>query len=69
MEGKTAQVTIETVTIRFLDPMMQKFPGLGKIHANPDRVIFRIEPARDYFLDNSVVLGHSYRMEFWNARH
>ena len=42
----------------------QIFPGLEKMPANPDLVIFRVDPVREYFLDNTVAFGHRYRVEF-----
>jgi nitroimidazol reductase NimA-like FMN-containing flavoprotein (pyridoxamine 5'-phosphate oxidase superfamily) len=64
MEGRAAPVALETEAMRILDLMAQKFPDLEKIPANPDLMIFKIEPARGYFLDNSIAFGHRYRAEF-----
>ncbi len=64
MEGNASLITMETEAIRILDLMAQKFPGFEKIPPNPDLVCFKIEPARGYFLDNTVSFGHRDRVEY-----
>ena len=64
MEGTAFLVSMESEARRILDLMTQKFPGMEKIPPNPDLVIFRIEPTRGYFLDNTVAFGHRRMVEF-----
>jgi len=64
MEGRASLVTLETEAMKILDLMARKFPGLEKMPANPDLVIFMIEPVRGFFLDNTVAFGHRYSVEF-----
>jgi nitroimidazol reductase NimA-like FMN-containing flavoprotein (pyridoxamine 5'-phosphate oxidase superfamily) len=64
MEGRASLVTMETEAIKILDLMARKFPGLEKMPANPDLVIFMIEPVRGFFLDNTVAFGHRYSVDF-----
>ena len=39
-------------------------PGLKDMPANPDLVIFKIEPERAYFIDNTVAFGHRDMVQF-----
>jgi nitroimidazol reductase NimA-like FMN-containing flavoprotein (pyridoxamine 5'-phosphate oxidase superfamily) len=64
MEGKASIITMETEAMRLLDLMAQKFPGLEKMPPNPDLVIFKIEPTKGCFLDNSISFGHRDMVEF-----
>jgi len=64
IEGKASLVTLETEAVRLLGLMAQKFPGLENMPPNPDLVIFKIEPTRGYFLDNSVTFGHRDMVNF-----
>ena len=64
MEGEAAMVKLETEAMKILDLMAGKFPAMDKMPANPDLVIFRIEPLRGFYLDNTVAFGHRYYMEF-----
>ena len=64
IEGRASLVTTETETMRLLDLMAQKFPGMEKIPPSPDLIIFKVEPARGYFLDNSVAFGHRDMVDF-----
>lgn len=64
MEGRAFLVTLETEAMKILDLMARKFPGMEKMPANPDLVIFMIEPIRGFFLDNTVAFGHRYSVEF-----
>ncbi|MDX1776112.1 MAG: pyridoxamine 5'-phosphate oxidase family protein [Desulfobulbales bacterium] len=64
MEGKAAQVSVESETIRLLDLMVRKFAGLEKMPPNPDLVFFKIKPIRGFFLDNTVAFGHRDMVEF-----
>ena len=64
VEGTASLVTLETEALRILGLMAQKFPGMEKMEPNPDLVIFRVEPTRGYFLDNTVAFGHRDMAEF-----
>ena len=64
MEGTASLVTLETEVLKIFDRMAQKFPGLEQMPPNPDLVIFKVEPDKAYFLDNSVAFGHRYCVEF-----
>ena len=64
MEGEASLIALETEAMRLLDLMSQKFPGLEKMPPNPDLVIFKVEPTRGYFLDNTVAFGHRDMVEF-----
>jgi nitroimidazol reductase NimA-like FMN-containing flavoprotein (pyridoxamine 5'-phosphate oxidase superfamily) len=64
MEGEASLIAMETEAMRLLDLMAQKFSGLEKMPPNPDLVIFKIEPTRGYFLDNTVAFGHRDMVEF-----
>ena len=64
MEGRASLITGETEAGRLLALMALKFSGLGNIPANPDHVIFKIEPTRGYFLDNGVAFGHREKVDF-----
>jgi len=64
LEGRASQVTLETETMRLLDLMAQKFPGMEKIPPNPDLVMFKIAPTRGYFLDNTAAFGHRDMIDF-----
>lgn len=64
VEGTASLVILETEALRILGLMAQKFPGMEKMEPNPDLVIFRVEPTRGYFLDNTVAFGHRDMVEF-----
>ena len=64
MEGMATIITSETEAIRLLDLMAQKFPGMEDMPPNPELVIFKIEPTKGYFLDNTVAFGHRDMVEF-----
>ena len=64
MEGRASLVDQETEVIRLMGLMAHKFPGLENMPPNPDLVIFKIEPTRGYFLDNTVSFGHRDLMNF-----
>ena len=64
MEGRASLVTLKTETMRLRDLIARKFAGMEKIPANPDLVIFKIEPTIGYFLDNTVAFGHRDKVEF-----
>ena len=64
LEGTASLVTLETEALRLMALMAQKFPGLENIPPNRDLVIFKVEPARGYFLDNSIAFGHREMVDF-----
>ena len=64
MEGAASLITLETEAMRILGLMAQKFPGMEEMEPNPDLVIFRVEPTRGYFLDNTSAFGHRDMAEF-----
>jgi uncharacterized protein YhbP (UPF0306 family) len=64
MEGTASRITLETEAVRILGLMAKKFPGMEEMGPNPDLVIFKIEPTRGYFLDNTVAFGHRDMVEF-----
>jgi nitroimidazol reductase NimA-like FMN-containing flavoprotein (pyridoxamine 5'-phosphate oxidase superfamily) len=64
MEGKATLITMETEAVRLLELMAKKFPGMEDMPPNPELVIFKIEPTRGYFLDNTVAFGHRDLVEF-----
>ena len=64
MEGQASLVTMETEAMRILDLMVQNFADMEKTAPNPDLVIFKIEPTRGYFLDNTRAFGHRDMVEF-----
>jgi nitroimidazol reductase NimA-like FMN-containing flavoprotein (pyridoxamine 5'-phosphate oxidase superfamily) len=64
MEGWAALVARETEVIKLLDMVTEKFPGIAEMPANPDLVIFRIEPSTGYYLDNTVTFGHREKVTF-----
>jgi len=64
MEGQASLVTMETEAMRLLELMAQKFADMEKMEPNPDLVIFKIEPTRGYFLDNTRAFGHRDMIEF-----
>jgi nitroimidazol reductase NimA-like FMN-containing flavoprotein (pyridoxamine 5'-phosphate oxidase superfamily) len=64
MEGRASLITLETEAMRLLGLMAQKFPAMGEMPPNPELVIFKIEPAKGYFLDNTVAFGHRDLVEF-----
>ena len=64
IEGKASLVTMETEAMRLLGLMAQKFADMEKMEPNPDLVIFKIEPTRGYYLDNTRAFGQRDMTEF-----
>jgi nitroimidazol reductase NimA-like FMN-containing flavoprotein (pyridoxamine 5'-phosphate oxidase superfamily) len=64
MEGRASLVALETDAIRLMGLMTLKFPGLENMPPNPDLAVFKIDPARGYFIDNTASFGHRELMVF-----
>jgi len=64
LEGRASLVTLETEAMRLSRLMAQKFPAMEDMEPNPDLVIFKVEPVRGYFLDNTIAFGHRRLAEF-----
>ena len=58
MEGTASIVTNQEEAGRIIAAILAKFPFLKNMPPNPDMTIYKIQPARCVFIDNTKGFGH-----------
>jgi general stress protein 26 len=64
MEGKATALTEKADIDKATGMLIKKFKQYSDLPPDRDIVIFRIEPVKGYYLDNSVRFGHRDKITF-----